>query len=168
MGILNPLVSAKGVVEKEMMDEFTKDPSCNLPVRANIIRAVQRKKQSHYPKNPTDFEFDWGSDIIFSVLYCISVITFFFFLAPYERCLPEGYFRRDIPLKTRSRNDRHLIFATDTQLSLLRNAKRWYGDGTFFIRPKPFYQVFGIHAFIRHGTLTKQVKNVINMFAISY
>ena len=168
MGILNPLVSAKGVVEKEMMDEFTKDPSCNLPVRANIIRAVQRKKQSHYPKNPTDFEFDWGSDIIFSVLYCISVITFFFFLAPYERCLPEGYFRRDIPLKTRSRNDRHLIFETDTQLSLLRNAKRWYGDGTFFIRPKPFYQVFCIHAFIRHGTLTKQVKNVINMFAISY
>ena len=79
MGILNPLVSAKGGVEKEMMDEFTKDPSRNLPVRANIIRAVQRKKQSHYPKNPTDFEFDWGSDIIFSVLYCISVITFFFF-----------------------------------------------------------------------------------------
>ena len=104
---------------------------------------------------------------IFSFILHISY-NILFFLAPYERCLPEEYFRRDIPLKTRSRNDRHLIFATDTQLSLLRNAKRWYGYGTFFIRPKPFYQVFGIHAFIRHGTLTKQVKNVINMFAISY
>ncbi len=78
MGILNPLVSAEVVVEKEMMDEFTKDPSRDLPVKANIIRAVQRKKQSHYPKNPMDFEFDWGSKIIFLVLYYILVLTFFF------------------------------------------------------------------------------------------
>jgi hypothetical protein len=46
--ISNPLASA-AVVEKEMMVEFAKDPSRNLPVKNNLIRAVQRKKQ---PKRP--------------------------------------------------------------------------------------------------------------------
>jgi hypothetical protein len=52
---------------------------------------------------------------------------------------------------------RHLIFATDRQLALLKTAKRWYIDGTFFITPLPFYQVYVIHAFIRVGDLEKQV-----------
>jgi F0F1-type ATP synthase delta subunit len=47
--ISNPLASARAVVEKEMMVEFAKDPSRNLPVKNNLIRAVQRKKQ---PKRP--------------------------------------------------------------------------------------------------------------------
>jgi hypothetical protein len=52
--ISNPLASARGVVEKKMMVEFAKDPSRNLPVKDNIIRALQRKKQPKFPKNPTD------------------------------------------------------------------------------------------------------------------
>jgi len=51
----------------------------------------------------------------------------------YGSCIPVGYFRRDIAITSRERVDRHLIFATDYQLSLLRKAKRWYGDGTFFM-----------------------------------
>jgi hypothetical protein len=58
--ISNPLASARAVVEKEMMVEFAKDPSRNLPVKNNLIRAVQRKKQPKFPKNPTDLHFDWG------------------------------------------------------------------------------------------------------------
>jgi hypothetical protein len=50
-----------------------------------------------------------------------------------------------------------LSFYSSLSLSLLSNVKRWYGDGTFFITPKLFDQVFGIHAFTRHGTFTKQV-----------
>jgi hypothetical protein len=81
-----------------------------------------------------------------------------FYTGPFERCIPDGYFRADVVIDTPRRYARHLIFATDQQLHLLRKAKRWYGDGTFFICPTPFYQVFGIHAFIRHGNLDKQVR----------
>lgn len=38
----NPLVSAKVVVEKEMMDEFTKDPSIDLPVKVSPFLAMSR------------------------------------------------------------------------------------------------------------------------------
>jgi hypothetical protein len=48
--LLNPLISARTVVEKEVMAEYDKDPSRDLPLVANIIRAVQRAKQPKYPK----------------------------------------------------------------------------------------------------------------------
>ena len=49
---------------------------------------------------------------------------------------------------------RHLIFATDKQLELLVNARRWYVDGTFWIVRKPFVQLLTVHAFVRcEGTL---------------
>ncbi|EFX70008.1 hypothetical protein DAPPUDRAFT_257643 [Daphnia pulex] len=73
--ISNTLASARAVLEKEMMLEFAKDPSRNLPVKNNLIRAVQRKKQPKFPKNPTDLHFDWDQ---------------------YGSCIPDGYFRRDI------------------------------------------------------------------------
>jgi hypothetical protein len=60
--------------------------------------------------------------------------------------------------KTATVHGRHLIFATQKQLQLLKKARRWYIDGTFFITPKPFYQVYVIHAFIRHGELEQQVQ----------
>ncbi|XP_046445142.1 uncharacterized protein LOC124194801 [Daphnia pulex] len=143
----NPLASSRKVVEKEMLQIFQQNPDRNLPVVANVVRAVQRKKQSSYPKNPTDLHFEWG---------------------PFERCIPDGYFRADVVIDTPRRYARHLIFATDQQLHLLRKAKRWYGDGTFFICPTPFYQVFGIHAFIRHVTVLmsgKRKKDYVAVFS---
>jgi hypothetical protein len=80
-----------------------------------------------------------------------------FYTGPFEKCIPDGNFRADVVLDTPRRFARDSIFATDQQLHLLRKDKRWYGDGTFFVCPTPFYQVFGIHAFIRHGNLDKQV-----------
>ncbi|EFX64199.1 hypothetical protein DAPPUDRAFT_266853 [Daphnia pulex] len=76
---------------------------------------------------------------------------------PYERSIPDGDFRVDVVLETSRRYARNHFFTTDKQLHLLRKAKRWYGDGTFFICPTPFYLVFGIHAFICHGHLDKQI-----------
>ena len=68
----NPLVSSRKVVEKEMLEIFQR----NLPVVANVVRAVQRKKQSSYPKNPTDLHFEWGK----MLLNCIGVTFNQFFL----------------------------------------------------------------------------------------
>ncbi|XP_021354690.1 uncharacterized protein LOC110451153 [Mizuhopecten yessoensis] len=56
---------------------------------------------------------------------------------------------------------RHLMFATQTQLSLLRQARRWevtkYMDGTFKIRKEPFTQLWSIHAFLQKDECLKQV-----------
>jgi hypothetical protein len=46
----NPLISARKVVEKELVKVFEKDTERHLPVVANIVRAVQRKKQLAFPK----------------------------------------------------------------------------------------------------------------------
>jgi hypothetical protein len=43
----NPLVSSRKVVEKEMLEIFQRNPDRNIPVVANVVRAVQRKKNSH-------------------------------------------------------------------------------------------------------------------------
>ncbi|EFX79946.1 hypothetical protein DAPPUDRAFT_318955 [Daphnia pulex] len=55
----------------------------------------------------------------------------------YGSCILDGYFHRDVAVKSRKRFDHHLIFAM--KLSLLRKAKRWYGDSTcftFFLKMK--------------------------------
>ena len=51
---------------------------------------------------------------------------------------------------------RHIMFATEDQLTLLQSAKRWYMDGTFKVVQKPFTQLFSIHAFIQKDEM-KQV-----------
>ena len=67
------------------------------------------------------------------------------------------FFRADIVIETRKSYARHLIFATDRQLTLLRKAKRWFGDATFYVTLSPFYQLYILHVVIRVGDLHKQV-----------
>ena len=52
---------------------------------------------------------------------------------------------------------RHLIFATDQQLTQLAASKSWYVDGTFKLVSRPFQQLLSINAFVRSGDCAKQV-----------
>lgn len=54
---------------------------------------------------------------------------------------------------------RHMVFATQIQLEMLKTAKRWHIDATFkVLREKdPFSQLFSIHAFVKSNGETKQV-----------
>ncbi|KAI8496918.1 hypothetical protein Bbelb_255730 [Branchiostoma belcheri] len=70
-----------------------------------------------------------------------------------EEHIPGGFFRADI----RYDWHRHIVFATDHQLKLLAREKTWYMDATFNVVGKPFYQLFGIHAFVREDDTEKQV-----------
>ena len=45
-----------------------------------------------------------------------------------------------------------LVFATATNLYHLSKADGWYGDGTFKVCPKLFYQLYAIHAEV-HGQI---------------
>ena len=49
------------------------------------------------------------------------------------------------------------MFATQQQLDLLKNARRWYLNGTFKVVQKPFTQLFSIHAFVQKDDCVKQV-----------
>ena len=67
--------------------------------------------------------------------------------------LPNNFVQGDI----QAEGHRHLVFATPTQLALLAKAKTWYMDATFKVVKEPFYQLFSIHAFVKHDNNCKQV-----------
>ncbi|CAL4110170.1 unnamed protein product [Meganyctiphanes norvegica] len=58
-----------------------------------------------------------------------------------NKSIPDNFTREDIKVN----GQRHIIFASDAQLELLREAERWYMDATFKIIKRPFYQLFSIH-----------------------
>lgn len=41
-----------------------------------------------------------------------------------------------------------IIFTTKTNLSLLKQSKHWFADGTFKVCPNEFYQLFTLHALL--------------------
>ena len=71
------------------------------------------------------------------------------------------FFRHEVPVKDR----RHLVFASDQQLDILRKAKTWYLDGTFKVVKDPFYQLLTIHAFVKAGDAMKQLPLVYCVMA---
>ena len=96
----------------------------------HLARAANRCRQSKRPQDPVDLDFTMD-----------------------ESNIPEGFLRADIE----TRGKRHLIFATEEQLTLLSKAKRWYVDGTFKLCRPPFTQLFTINAFVRQDDHAKQV-----------
>jgi len=70
-----------------------------------------------------------------------------------DRHMPDGFLRADVCVKDR----RHLVFATDQQVTLLSRAKTWYVDATFRVVDRPFTQLFSIHSYVKSGLSCKQV-----------
>ena len=50
-----------------------------------------------------------------------------------------------------------ISFFTQNQLTLLKNARRWFVDATFKVVKAPFKQLWSIHTFVRVDNETKQV-----------
>ena len=75
----------------------------------------------------------------------------------YASAFPPGFLKGDIKVNTRGTSARHLIFATDTQLKILKKFQKAFGDGTFHVSPIPFVQLFSLHAFISYEKSLKQV-----------
>ena len=96
----------------------------------HMAQAANRLRQRLRPEDPKDLDFEIMED-----------------------CIPQGFFKADVYVKER----RHLIFATDEQLTILAKAKSWYLDGTFKLVHKPFQQLVTINAFVRSGDHGKQV-----------
>jgi len=69
-------------------------------------------------------------------------------LVPYGRV----FLRSDITVTSHC----HLLFATKSQLKILKNTKTCYMDGTFKLVQELFKQLFSISAFVCSGESTKQ------------
>ena len=96
----------------------------------------------------------------------VITIIFFFWDVPYRKLLLlyslqvdynylnfQEFFIGDIRVGT----ERHIVFATELQLQLLKQARRWFLDGTFKIRKEPFQQLFSLHSFVQKDDCMKQV-----------
>ena len=105
-------------------------PYPSLPKAEYLARTANKVRQSKRPKDPTDLNFSLQ-----------------------EQHLPNEFFQGEVKV----RENRHLLFATPTQLQLLSKAKNWYIDGTFKLCRPPFQQLFSINAFVKHEDHAKQV-----------
>ena len=117
--------SARLLVEMEMLDcnptEFVPNPSL-------LARMVNRKREKERPNQPKEDDLD--CEISISYLN-----------------IPEGFQLADIKIEGLDGRTvaRHIIYASPTQIGLLRRAETLFMDGTFKSVKKPFRQLFGVH-----------------------
>ena len=129
--------SARLLVEMEMLDcnptEFVPNPSL-------LARMVNRKREKERPNQPKEDDLD--CEISISYLN-----------------IPEDFQLADIKIEGLDGRTvaRHIIYASPTQIGLLRRAETLFMDGIFKSVKNPFRQLFGVHAFVRCGEAVKQV-----------
>lgn len=119
-----------GDIVETTMEQMTTRDDFALPKPTLLARTANRHRQKLRPKEPATLDFD--IDIGF---------------------LGENFILDDI----RVDDQRHIVMATQDQLQTLKEARRWFIDGTFKIVRKPFFQLMSIHAFIRRDDDVKQV-----------
>ncbi|XP_053383990.1 uncharacterized protein LOC123535774 isoform X2 [Mercenaria mercenaria] len=104
-----------------------------MPVPESVDRSANRYRSKFRPAEPKDLEFVVDND--------------------YLQC--QDFLVADI----RNGSARHMIFATEEQLTLLSNTRRWFMDGTFKVVGEPFSsgQLESIHGFVTKDGIEKQV-----------
>ena len=116
------------------------NPQDFVPNPSLLARMVNKRRQKERPNQPKDDDLD--CELFFSYLG----ISTDFQVADIKIEGHDG--------KTTAR---HIIYASATQLDILRRAETVFMDGTFKSGKKPFSQLFGVHAFVQCGDAIKQV-----------
>lgn len=121
---------ALNIVERVMTTEVQENglrPA--LPKLHNLTRMANYTREKLRPEEPHDLDFSYDHDFI------------------------PDFLVGDV----RVNDKRHLLFATEQQLDILKKAKTWYLDGTFKVVKEPFTQLWSIHAFVSSGQEMKQL-----------
>ena len=109
---------ASSLVKDAVRSHIHPEAPCEaLPQPSSLKRTANRVRQNTRPHHPLDLEFQQKEDP-----------------------LPDDFLLADIEVRGRQ-HQRHLLYATEQQLSLLARAKQWYLDGTFKIAREPFKQL---------------------------
>ena len=112
---------------------------CNSFMGRPSLRALQqivrRHRMKHEPPQIKDLNFDINSE-------------------QFSRHVPSSFLRGDV---VNGEDGRHLIFASDVQLELLKKARIWYMDGTFRVVGRPFVQLFCIHVVLNNDFSHQQI-----------
>ena len=81
-----------------------------------------------------------------------TIIMVYFTLQLDEKGIPKDFLLGDIYVD----KHRHLLFATQRQMELLKKAKVWFVDGTFIVAKDPFKQLLSVYSFIlKNDVLSK-------------
>ncbi|KAH3726215.1 hypothetical protein DPMN_052073 [Dreissena polymorpha] len=103
----------------------------SLGPRVNLLnRAVNHACAHLRPKEPETLDFEVDADFINADVFLVKDIEW--------------------------DSQRHFVLATDYQLNILRQAKRWFMDGTF----KRSGQLFTIYAFLEREGASKRLPQV--------
>lgn len=134
---MNPHKSCNAIANKLLANIPTNERPLHNPMNPRALTEQgNRAGRVHNVVNPENLDFELNME----------------FLDKNED-IPDNFFRGDI----RVVRARHMMFASDAQLKLLKKAKILYFDATFKVAQKPFYQLLSVHVFIKSGEHIKQV-----------
>ncbi|KAL3854949.1 hypothetical protein ACJMK2_014184, partial [Sinanodonta woodiana] len=120
------------IAENAILESSGPD-TVSLPKKALLERVSNRTRAKLRPEEPRTLDFELNEYFINAQEFLVADI--------------------------RMDGERHFLLATEYQLGLLREAKRWYMDGTFKVPGEPFRQqgqLMSIHAFIERNGAQKQ------------
>ncbi|KAL3880290.1 hypothetical protein ACJMK2_032538, partial [Sinanodonta woodiana] len=130
--------SALKIAEDAILESSGPD-TVSLPKKALLKRVENRTRAILRPDEPRTLDFETNRYLLLNEDFINA----------------QEFLVADI----RMDGERHFLLATEYQLGLLREAKRWYMDGTFKVLGEPFRQqgqLMFFHAFIERNGAQKQ------------
>ena len=79
--------------------------------------------------------------------FSVKCLFHFFKFQLKEDFFPSNFYRCEVTVD----GNRHLLFTSDIQLTLLKQAKRWYLDGTFKVVKEPFTSLSSEAVIVRNS-----------------
>ncbi|XP_052236669.1 uncharacterized protein LOC127848322 [Dreissena polymorpha] len=107
----------EGQLKKHFKDHVFQNGE--IPKPASLARKMDRARQQVRPKESENLDFEVDTNF-----------------------LKDKFLVGDVWVD----DNGHIMFATNQQLQLHQNARKWYLDGTFRVVKKPFKQLWSIHA----------------------
>ena len=111
------------IVNKELATDLPAEFRAYFPKESAVKRTIQRQRRQFIPETPKSLD-----DLTIPDDWQTTTHGTQFLLC-------------DVQLES----DRLIIFCTDGNLRQLCRSHVWYGDGTFSVAPKHFYQLYTVH-----------------------
>ncbi|CAC5378806.1 unnamed protein product [Mytilus coruscus] len=130
----NPQVRAMDIVTTVITRDILVEQRFLAPKQKQMKRTANKHRSANRPADPDNLDFELDVDYLKCADFLVADL------------------RVDLA--------RHIVFATEFQLNMLKHASRWFMDGTFKVVKAPFKstgQLLSIHAFILKDGQRKQL-----------